>query len=372
MKKIAIVTYFRDNFGSILQAYSTIKFLEENGYEAVLINRNNKISKIRKLKNLFLNVFRSVRYKGYLDKKIKQKKERKFVLNTLSSKTKLLMNKFVEEEFKIVNFENRDLNAIEKDYEKCIVGSDQVWNISSYFDDYYFLNFIEKEKKIALSPSFGTRTIPKYYLKSLKNSINSFPRLSVREETGVELVRKLTGREAIRLPDPTIILDKHEWNTFSIDGLKRENYILLHFLGVPSDIAIKTINNYLHMNDCDAYCIVNNYIEFDKLERYCFIDINPVDYVSLINNANFVFTDSFHSTLFSINMQTDFITFERQLKHGQSQSSRITDLLTRYSLNERFFDKEKSVKNLPSIDNRVLNEERQKIRNHLLSELSRK
>ena len=158
----------------------------------------------------------------------------------------------------------------------------------------------------------------------------------MREETGVRIVKELTGKDAIRLPDPTLILDKKAWKQFAIGGMKKSNYILIHFLNKPKQRAIKTINNYIQINNVEAICICNKYEELSLINNQKFIDINPKDYVSLINYADFVFTDSFHSTLFSLNLETQFMTFERQYSHGNSQSNRITDLLNRIHMKNHY------------------------------------
>ena len=136
-------------------------------------------------------------------------------------------------------------------------------------------------------------------------------------------------------------------------------------------IAIYTINNYINQYECEVFCIVNRYEKFRMLERYDFIDIDPIDYVSLISNANYVFTDSFHSTLFSINLCTNFATFDRQFIHGQLQSSRIIDLLNRCNLSDHFITNKIDISSLSKINEDILVEEREKIRNYLICELSK-
>ena len=373
MKKIGIVTFYKDNFGSILQAYSVKKFVNDEGYEAFFINRINRINFKDRILNILKNVYRSIRYKGFLKHKIKQKAEKKFVLSSLSQITKNKMDEFVFAEFNVKEIINKDLKKLNDECYKCIVGSDQVWNVTSNFDDYYFLSFMDKDKKIALSPSFATNSIPSYYKKFVGNSLKTFNVLSVREETGVKIIKELIGIDAVRLPDPTIIYSKDEWSEFSKSGIKKDNYILLHFLGIRNDIAINTINEFIEKYECNVYCIVNKYDKYKELKKYEFIDVDPRDYVSLINDAKFVFTDSFHSTLFSINLNTEFIAFDRQLIHGKSQKSRIVDLLKRFHLENRFFESDnKNIDKLPQIDYRIIEQERLAIRKYLHEKLKNK
>lgn len=331
IKKIGIVTLYRDNFGSILQAYSTCHYLNTLGYQASLLINEVTEPTIRKF---IRNVCWSIIYPGYFHDRLKSRRAMIEDSELLSPKTKVKMEEFIEATFSFMTCNSSNLLAINKEFDYFIVGSDQVWNGYSPFN---FLVFADKEKRIAFAPSFGTSQIKKYRKKRIKKALQGFDKLSVREESGIKIIKELTERDAIRLSDPTLLLPKNEWEDFSKKGIEKQNYILLHFLNKPNDIAINTINEYLLAHSCTVYCICNYYEEYDRLKRYEFIDISPYDYVALIKNADFVFTDSFHSTLFSLNLETQFLTFERQYLHGDSQSSRIADLLQRVDMSERYF-----------------------------------
>lgn len=333
MQKVAIVTLYKDNFGSILQAYSTYHYLSTLGYHCDLLEQKWENSFFDKISRLPKLIFKSIRYKDFLKDYLKSKKSSTEDLNLLSTKTKELMNEFVNSNFTITIVDSDHPEKVKDNYDFFITGSDQVWN---GYDRFKFLEFADVTKRIAFAPSFGS-TVKDYNKANVKKGLMGFDKLSVREESGVKIVRDLTGRDATRLADPTLLLSKIEWKQFSEIGRQEQNYILLHFLNKPNDIAINTINEYLQIHDCDAYCICNNYEEYNKLLRHEFIDIGPHDYVSLIYNASFVFTDSFHSTFFSLNLETKFLTFERQYLHGNSQSSRITDLLNRVDMPECYF-----------------------------------
>ena len=73
------------------------------------------------------------------------------------------------------------------------------------------------------------------------------------------------------------------------------------------------------------------------------MDIDPVSYVSLIGCADAIFTDSFHTTVFSVNLQKNFYCFQRQYLNAAPQTSRLSDLLKRIGLEERFIEDEREV-----------------------------
>lgn len=366
INKVGIVTLYRNNFGSILQAYSTYTFVEKLGYDCTILQLKyskrlkDKIVKIPKF------LYKCIRYKGYISERRKLSKAVDKEKNLLSKGTKKKMDDFIEHNFKIKEYQNRNLKTLNDKYDFFITGSDQVWN---GYDKFRYLVFADKKKKIALAPSFGGNKIKSYDKKNIRKAIDEFSSLSAREESGVEIIRNLTGRNALRLPDPTIILNKNEWIEFAKNGIKKTNYILVHFLNQPNDIAIKVINEYLENHDCKVYCICNQYDVYNKLLRYEFIDVNPYDYVSLISFADFVFTDSFHSTLFSINLEIDFLTFDRQHFHGVSQRSRLLDLLNRVSMQYKFVteDYENIIfeKNKKWSSDLIFREERDNIKNYI-------
>lgn len=333
MKKIGIVTLYRDNFGSILQAYSTYFFVNSLGNDCSLLQVKYSKNYMKKIKKIPIILYKCLRYKSYFADQYRLKKISKKEINLLSKNTRNMMDNFVDSTFKIEECDIKNLKLLNSKYDYFITGSDQVWN---GYDKFKYLVFADKEKRIALAPSFGTSSIKEYFKKNIKKALKGFNVLSAREESGVQIINVLTGKNAERLSDPTILLTKSEWIKFSSNGVSKTNYILIHFLNRPNELAIQMINRYLKNHECVALCICNNYKEYDQLIRFEFIDISPYDYVSLLASASFVFTDSFHSTLFSLNLETQFLTFERQYLHGISQNSRIMDLLNRVKMTNRF------------------------------------
>lgn len=338
MKKIAIVTLYKDNFGSILQAYATYSYLKSLKCDCDILQNNISQTYLKKIKKIPLVLYRSIRYKQYFQERKTVKITSQIEGSLLSENTKRMMDDFVNNEFRIKNVDNNNLKKLNNEYDYFITGSDQVWN---GYDDFRYLVFADKNKRIALAPSFGTGNIKPYFKKSIRIALNGFNKLSVREESGAKLIKELIGKEAVRLSDPTVLLSKKDWELFAERGMKKSNYIIIHFLNKPNEIAIEMINDYLKEHSCKVYCICNDYKEYNKLQKYEFIDINPYDYVSLISNANYVFTDSFHSSLFSLNLETKFVTFERQYLHGNSQSSRLEDLLKRVHMSNKFVTERK-------------------------------
>ncbi len=333
MKKIAIITLYENNFGSILQAYATYSYLESLGNKCTILKFDFTKSRFQKLVSLPLIIVKCICYKEFFKDKINLKCIMKREMGLLSHDTREKMDEFVKEIFTIQHCSYNDLKNLNDRFDLFIAGSDQIWKGYNRFS---YLTFAEKTKRVALAPSFGTLKLKEYNKKAVTRALKGFEILSVREESGKDIIRELTGKEAERLPDPTILFDRQEWMRFAKNGIRKSHYILIHFLNEPDDIAVNAINDYLLSHDCEAVCICNAYEKYDKLIRYCFMDINPYDYVSLLNYADFVFTDSFHSTLFALNLETQFLVFERQYFYTNTQKTRIDDLLKRVGMQERF------------------------------------
>lgn len=335
-EKVGIVTLYRDNFGSILQCYATYSYIESLGYQCAIIERP-KESAVRKLFKIPKHFFKLLTQKDYLKGKLEAKRQFQYDSGLLSEQTRQKMDQFIADQFEICHCANmRELHRMGSSFYKVIAGSDQIWNVSNGIDDFHFLGFVESQKRIALAPSFGTSHIPEAVEPSLKKKLAIFSRLSAREQSGAAIIRNLTGKNAVRLPDPTILLSKEDWVEFSKTGIQEKDYILVHFLNEPNDIAIQTINQYLENHNLRCICIVNNYASYNRLLHHEFLDIGPRDYVSLIDHAALVFTDSFHSTLFSLNLETEFLSFDRQYSHANSQKTRLTELLERCDKSGRF------------------------------------
>lgn len=330
MKKIGIITFYKDNFGSILQCFATKKFIESLGYECtVLYEKENEF--FLKVKRIPSFIKRVITDKNYLTK-------RKIIINkgkTLALETQKKMNTFVEEELQPKGYTFKKLKKIENNFFKFIVGSDQVWNANNHIPKSQFLLFTNNKKKIAFSVSLGTDSPGKDFKAFLKKKINGFIDISVREESGIKILKDLNKEIPIkRVADPTMMFSSHFWRKFYLP-IKKERYILVHFLNEPSTLAIDTIEllkNKYKLNVISIgykYDIVADY-------RWDYEDCSPYTYLSYIDKSFCVCTDSFHSTLFSINFEKPFFVFERQYLHHHPQTSRITDLLTRFDLIERF------------------------------------
>ena len=256
-------------------------------------------------------------------------------------------------------------------YKAFLCGSDQVWNGTTlYPDPLYYLEFAPKNKRVAFSPSFGCSEIPKYNRKIIAKKISNFNAISTREEEGCKIVNELTGKQAISLVDPTLMIDKHEWcNLFTLNvRLVSTSYILVYFLDEPTNKAKDYISQLKEQLSIDIIGIPYDFIKniSDKT-----MDAGPEEFLNLVYNAKYVITDSFHGTAFSLNFGTPFATFDRNYGKNSNQSSRITSLLNKVNMMD-LFDPEIVKDNLYNNDSvqRFLVEERKKALNYLQNSIN--
>lgn len=258
-------------------------------------------------------------------------------------------------------------------YDYFIVGSDQIWN-PKYIDcKNEFLQFAEENKRIAYSASIGLsdiKDIPKDKLDRFKKGLLGMNRISVREDAGAKIIKELVGQDVPVLVDPTLLLTKDEWDSIISRPVwyKDEKYVLLFFLSeVPT--KIKDIVEKLAVEQ-DLKII--NLMDKSNLDYYA---SSPDEFLYLIRNANLVYTDSFHGTVFSIIMGVPFVSCPRE-NAGMNMNSRIDTLLKLFNLNDRKASRSNDYK----IDNplkinygdvhRILNRERELSKKYLMEALS--
>ncbi len=355
-KKVGIVScYFKHNYGSMLQAIATQKILDDWGIPNETINLEKLEQEIAKGKRKYYlsQIFNFSFIKAKLGM-VKLKLYCKFANGELGRNIKMRDKKF--EEFEKMFHLSKSYDTMkqiceEGNYTDVLVGSDQLWLPVNIVADYYTLNFVpEHVNKISFATSFGVSQIPEKYKDQYQKFLKRIENLSVREDAGVKLVKDLTGREAKLVCDPTLLFDKEEWMSIQKEErLIKEKYIFCYFLGKTVEyrkfaerIKEKTGYKIVSLNHLDEYVKYS-----DKFADEAPFDIGPSEFLNLIRNAEFVCTDSFHGTVFSLINQKKFFVFRRyQNKSKVSTNSRLDSLLKIVNLSDRMLDGDEEVKDL--------------------------
>lgn len=338
--KVIITTVFSGfNYGSSLQALASKILLNELGYDCQLLAMKSIIKgrdvRFKKLVTIIIRSMLLRRKIGAKPLKTYRNSYRKTMIGDSASRFALFTREYLIPCYISWN----DMKKVAKESIACFAGSDQIWNSSTmYVDPMYYLRFAPREKRIAFAPSFGRDFIADYNKKKMGKWISDFRYLSAREDSGIKLIKELTGRDAVQLVDPTLLVDGETWKKTLCVIDKQSNYILAYFLDNPSRSAIKAILDLKKFMNCEVIAIP---YQFDDMS-YCdkIIPAGPIEFVDLINNAKCVLTDSFHGTAFSINLHTPFFVFDREYGSAHSQNIRLQSILKKVDMLDRFDPKD--------------------------------
>lgn len=323
-KKIGIITFHRAiNYGALLQTYALHKKIKDLGFDNEILDYRNQVLE-KKHKKMKLSISNGI--KGIL----------KYLLIARNHNTK--HNKFREFTKKYIKMSEPlnsldDIKKIESQYSKFITGSDQVWNYNiTNFDKTYFLQFTRNNsKKNAYAASFGISKIPNDLVNDYKNLLKGFNIISIREEKGAEIIRNLINKDVDTVLDPTMLIDKNQWFKLADDKLyKNEKFILIYGFGGSSNI----INFAKNLSKKTGYKIVHITSSFKKIKGVIYEQsVGPEEFLGLFKNAEFIITNSFHGTAFSINFNKQF--FIELLPASTGVNSRLEHILNLFDLNDR-------------------------------------
>lgn len=340
--KIGLITLYRYNYGSVLQCFSTQRYLQDNYAECILIEKYNK-SKIHSyLKTLVSLCCKCLMYPRSIRSILSQFKAQRSGSLRMSPNSLREIDRFVFCNINKKKYSYNELRSIAAtdEYDYFFTGSDQVWNGSSILgQDMYFLRFAPQEKRIAWAPSFGGADISIYNRRSYSKYITQFQSLSAREKSGQKNIEHFVKKKVDVLCDPVILITNEQWRALyncntSLDV--REKYICLFFIDQISEEALEFTKRLVKNTKLKIISFGYHYESYEKLENYAHYDGSPFEFLKCIDNAEIVVTDSFHAIVFSILFHTEFYSFARNYTHGQDQSTRITDLLININMRERF------------------------------------
>lgn len=352
MKVSVLTLHAVSNYGTQLQAYATQEKLKEYFEKVEFINYKRNDTYGKGLINSFSkgNFLRAI---AILPTIIKWKS---VFGNFQKSNLNLTQKTYLKSE---------DFSDFIFDSDAYISGSDQVWNSgwnNGIIGELYF-DFIPKNKlKFAFSSSFGKSELSEDEISKTKYLINQYRMISVREDSGLKILTKQYGyHNAVRLVDPTLAVDSEFWRHFGSKSKKKINkkYILIYNLN-----RSKEFDNFAKkLSQKTGLPLYRFCTRYDQIIRTGKSLIIPKieDFITLIDNAEYVLTDSFHATVFSMNLNTMPIC-----ALPPKYSSRISDFL-------KLLDSEQiKIKNYNDLDvinrkvdfkkvNSILKEERKKV-----------
>lgn len=371
-KKVGLcVRYDCNNYGSMLQILATQKAIQDVGWEYELI-RYDKKTPLFLIKNL-TRVFNPYFMRGVLLARQKKRNLAKYPDIQRRNANRIHMigeyrKTYLGPYSKIYKGYSKLVQGTE-DFDAIMVGSDQLWTPAGIKSKFYNLLFVpDTKKKISFATSFGVSKVPDGQVKATARYLSRIDYLSVREKRGQEMIRELTGRDSLVALDPTLLYDGAQWeNIFPLQAADSEPYMFAYFLGDNPEHRERATTfaktHHLKLITCphmDQF--VSADVNFGDEQRF---ETGPVEFLNLIRGAEYIFTDSFHGTVFSILNHKRFLTFYRfAVDSKQSRNSRVDNLLDMLGLQSRKYSGDNTDNATAEIDyasaDRILAQERLK------------
>lgn len=323
MKKIALFTRFNIcNQGSVLQTLATQQILNEMGYDNVVVNYVNQCEKFPKI--VFESLKHNTKWNSNFIKKLVYIVIKSFSVGISNLKFDRYRKKYLKIS-KSIKKEQIDKEFPFAEYILC-AGSDQLWGpiINEELDSTYFLDF-SNNIKFSFSSSIGREmNLPQEHIAYLAK----FKFITVRENKTKKYLKEKNIKKCYEILDPTLLIGKNYWQQFVKKNQEREEYILCYSIHKNDEFEnkIKEISKKYKLKVIRLTNSIEDIFLYGRLK----LNSSPSDFISLIFNAKYIFTDSFHCTIFSLMFNKQFIVFA-----PDKTSLRITNILSKFNIEER-------------------------------------
>lgn len=353
-KRVCIVTNYSNttNYGALLQAYALNRIINEMGYPAEdLYYIQKSHDKRKKIKQQIIEGdFKSI------INQIRSRVERIRVLQQLSER-KTIMDNFRLSIPHTRLYDTESLKTVCREYDVFISGSDQIFRPnrnSGKLEEHYWLSMVDSScVKASYAASIGiggydkgTELIAAEYLKS-------FDYISLREEEATDYIKQITGREDITTSvDPVFLLGRDDWLQIAKPYEINCKYVLVYMIHGTRELY-KSIKDFSVRNNLKIINFPSMSYKFKDYEKG-FGDINisnasPNQFIYLIENATYFFTDSFHGTAFSIILhKSAFIS-----KANEVAFSRINHIVNLFGVENLIIPSNGKIEEKPLVEKKI-------------------
>lgn len=317
MRICTITCQNADNHGARLQCYALVRYFQKQGHDVQVIDyrpgymRGPRLwywpgTSIKRWAKLFLQIpdrIRAVRRHQWFDK---------------------FSNKYIPL--------TRVYNSIDElrqdppEADMYVAGSDQIWNTTfpNGTDPGYYLDFGDKSvRRESFAASFATSEIVPSARDFVKEKLKRFDKITVREQSALKILEKL-GYQGSLQDDPVFLLSAQEWNEIADGTGEGENYVLVYDFYNDDHIKSEAFRVAQERN-AKIYAICP--IELPYADKN-FVFSGPETFVSLIKNAAYVVSNSFHGTVFAMIYGKPFKVVDRP----DGLNVRMHDLLERHTM----------------------------------------
>jgi hypothetical protein len=341
--RIGILTYWRtrDNYGTVLQHYALQKYLRNAGHDAYLIRYTGggditKLSWKKKIKKFMLSfkigkILLHQRYKKVYE--WENYNQRNF---------ETFQSKYINQSKKTYHFYDELLKE-PPEADAYIAGSDQVWNFSDHSLDgakaklhAFFLDFGNSGiKRISYAASFGKENLQDDFMREIAPLLQKFYYVSVREETGINICKQCGIDNAEFVPDPTMLLNADMYRVlYENEPIRKpkKSYCLLYLLSDNHiGLSVQAIHDWAKKENLDIIYIVGN----GQNDDYKKLDATIPEWIYLLENAEYVISNSYHCSVFSLIFEKKFGVVPI-IGSNTGMNSRFYSLFKLFQLEERF------------------------------------
>ncbi|MBQ6519014.1 MAG: polysaccharide pyruvyl transferase family protein [Anaerolineaceae bacterium] len=327
--KIDVITLHAvQNYGSVLQALATQSILEGKGCQVRIINYVRK----------------DIRYDNILEARSGGNLIKKIILFPSVRRWQKVFETFNREHLHLTDTmysSEADFADYCSDADAFCTGSDQVWNSKwngGILPEFYFSFVPENKFKFSFSASFGQSVLSDEEVKATAHLISQYRFISVREDTGKKIIEEQYHYpEATVLLDPTLLMEASYWRKMAAPRAIKEDYILIYNLNRSREFD-RYAKELSRKTGLKLVRLCTRYDQFYRAGKSVFCpEVN--EFISLIDNARYVLTDSFHATAFSMNMNTEPIcVYPKEFSSRLNSFLRLTNSLQRHITGYDDFD----------------------------------
>lgn len=344
--KVCVVSWFGGtNYGTNLQIYALTRQLERMGFTAAV--KGSITGNINYITHPFFVLRRVCHRLGrFFQRKAKKLPFEERYAEALKAR-EANFDSFCSGKLKKLDSRGKEeWDAICREYQAFVTGSDQVWN-PNYFQGAMMLDFIHDDRirKISYAPSIGVTELPNRYRRLYRKLLRDYHAVSVREESAAALLRDISPVPVKTVVDPTMLLPQEEWDFLAREAKvpdkwnAQKPYLLCYFVGDRADYwdYVKRIQ------DAAGFHVIVIPLGKKAFETGFTLaaEAGPKEFIWLIQNAAAVCTDSFHATVFSILYHKEFYVLKRfEDSSGDSQNSRLYQILNSFGLADRWVTEE--------------------------------
>lgn len=312
------------NYGSFLQAYGLRKLVRslcacEVDFVDIIDGRELEVNKLSKNQKV-LSILKSVK-----DGLFFEKLNSRFYM-------KKIEHQFSKDFFHILEL-NEENNS--KHFSSVIIGSDEVFhccqNAKWGFSTQLLGNVKNADNVFSYAASFGATTyddiIKNGILNEVKGNLSKLSSISVRDENSKFIIQKILGKTVESHLDPVLISDFENEINLSPDVKIREKFLIVYsYAGrITEKKEVGNIKEFAKKKELKIYTIFCRYNWADK----CIIPESPFQLLKIFRLAEYVVSDTFHGTIFSIISHRKFCTLIRK-----SNKEKMTSLLKSFNLEE--------------------------------------